>query len=73
MDYLQAHLTAIKGEPRGRNPTLHNLKQQVTPVLKKWLLATNVAWCFMATARRSEYLRPKIWPGKLSNISRFFD
>lgn len=40
-DYLQAHLTAIEGESRRRNPTWHNLKQRVTSVMKKWLLAAN--------------------------------
>jgi hypothetical protein len=40
-DYLQAHLTVIEGESRGRNPTLHNLKQRVTSVLKKWILTAN--------------------------------
>jgi hypothetical protein len=37
-DYLQAHLTFIGGESRGRNPTLHNVKQRATSVLKKWIL-----------------------------------
>ncbi len=40
-DYLQAHLTVIEGKSRGRNLTSHNLKQQVTSVLKKWILAAN--------------------------------
>src|SRR5260370_7539934 len=40
-DYLQAHLTVIEGKSRARNPTLHNLKQRVTSVLKKWILAAN--------------------------------
>lgn len=37
-DYLQAHLTAIKGKSRDTNPTLHPVKQRVTSVLKKWIL-----------------------------------
>jgi hypothetical protein len=37
-DYLQAHLTVIERESRGKNPTLHHLKQWVTSVLKKWIL-----------------------------------
>ena len=41
-DYLQAHLTVIEGKSRGRNLTSHNLKEQVTSVLKKWILAANV-------------------------------
>jgi len=40
-DYLQAHLTVIQGESRGRNPTLHNFKQRVRSVLKRWNLAAN--------------------------------
>ena len=40
-DYLQAHLTVIEGKSRGRNLTSHNLKEQVTSVLKKWILAAN--------------------------------
>lgn len=71
-DYLQAHITAIEGEDRGRKPTLHDGKQQVLSALKTLLSAANAMWCFIATARRSEFLRPKVWPGKLSNISRFF-
>ena len=38
-DYLQAHLTVIEGESRGRNLTLHNVRQCVASVLKKWILA----------------------------------
>ena len=38
-DYLQAHLTVIEGESRRRNPALHNVKQWVTSILKKWILA----------------------------------
>ena len=40
-DYLQAHLTVIEEESRGRNLTLRNVKQRVTSVLKKWILAAN--------------------------------
>jgi hypothetical protein len=40
-DYLQAHLTFVEGEFRGRNPTLHNVKQRVTSILKKWITAAN--------------------------------
>jgi hypothetical protein len=40
-DYLQAHLTVIEGESRGRNAALHNVKQRATSVLKKWILAAN--------------------------------
>jgi hypothetical protein len=36
---LQAHITVIEGEFRGRNPTFHNVKQRVTSVLKEWILA----------------------------------
>ena len=39
-DYLQAHLTVI--ETRGKSPTLHNVNQRVTSLLKKWILAANV-------------------------------
>ncbi len=42
-DYLQAHLTVIGGKSRGRNLTLHNVKQRVTSVLKKWILAANAS------------------------------
>jgi hypothetical protein len=37
-DYLQAHLTAIKGRSRGTSPTPHLVKQRVTSALKKWIL-----------------------------------
>ena len=40
-DYLQAHLTAIVGESRGRNPAFQNVKQRVTSILKKWIAAAN--------------------------------
>ena len=36
-DYLQAHLTVIDGEFRGRSPALRILKQHVTSVVKKWM------------------------------------
>lgn len=38
-DYLQAHLTVLGGGSRGRNPAFLNLKQLVTSVLKKWIMA----------------------------------
>ena len=41
VDYLQAHLTVIEGKSRGSSLTLHNAKQRVTSVLKKWILAVN--------------------------------
>jgi hypothetical protein len=34
-DYLQAHLTIIEKESRGRIPTLHNVKQRITSVWNK--------------------------------------
>jgi hypothetical protein len=40
-DYLQAHVTVIEREFRGRNRTLHNVRQRVTSVLKEWILADN--------------------------------
>jgi hypothetical protein len=40
-DYLQAHLTVIEGESRRRDPAFHNVKQRVTSILKKWILAAN--------------------------------
>ena len=41
-DYLQAHLTVIERESRRRAPAFHNVKQRVTSLLKKWILAANV-------------------------------
>jgi hypothetical protein len=38
-DYLQAHLTAVVGAPRRRNPAFRDLMQLVTSVLKKWIAA----------------------------------
>jgi len=35
-DYLRAHLTFIAGKPAPGNPVLHELKQRVTSILKKW-------------------------------------
>jgi hypothetical protein len=40
-DYLQAHLTFIVSKPRPGNPVLHDLKQRVTSMLKKWITAAN--------------------------------
>jgi hypothetical protein len=40
-DYLQAHLTVIEGESRDKNLSLHNVKQRVKSVLKKWILGAN--------------------------------
>jgi len=39
-DYLQAHLTVIQGESRGRKLTLHNVKR-ATSILMKLLFAAN--------------------------------
>ncbi|HXL23440.1 MAG TPA: hypothetical protein VOA78_13290 [Candidatus Dormibacteraeota bacterium] len=52
-DYLQAHLTVIVGESRRRNPALHNIKQRVTSLLKKWLAAPSAD----LTARSHPLLR----------------
>jgi hypothetical protein len=38
---LQAHLTVLEGKSRGNGLTLHNTKQRVTSVLKKFILAVN--------------------------------
>ncbi|MDP9146650.1 MAG: hypothetical protein M3N22_03260 [Acidobacteriota bacterium] len=40
-DYLQAHLTLIDGEPRVRKTTWQDMKERVTSVLKRWILAAN--------------------------------
>ena len=40
-DYLQAQITFLGGESRGRNPTLHKVKQQVRSILKKGILGNN--------------------------------
>jgi len=40
-DYLQAHLTFIVNTPRPENPVLHDLKQRVTSLLKKRVVAGN--------------------------------
>jgi hypothetical protein len=50
-DYLQAHLTVIEGESRARHPTLHNVKQGVTSILKQSILAAN-AVVFQSGKRR---------------------
>ena len=41
-DYLRAHLTILKGEPRLRNPGLREVKRLVTSALKKGLEAALV-------------------------------
>jgi hypothetical protein len=38
-DYLQAHVTVLAGGFRARNPAFLNLKQWVTSILKKWIMA----------------------------------
>jgi hypothetical protein len=38
-DYLQAHLTFLVSTPRPGNPVFHDLKQRVTSVLKKRVVA----------------------------------
>lgn len=38
-DYLQAHLTFLGGEPALRNLALQKIKQRVTSVVKKRILA----------------------------------
>ena len=40
-DYLQAHLTVIEGKTRGRNATIHGVKQRVASILKHLILAAN--------------------------------
>jgi hypothetical protein len=39
-DYLQAHLTVIVGGLHERHTALHNFKQRLASILKKWILAT---------------------------------
>jgi hypothetical protein len=51
-DYLQAHLTVIEGESRARHPTLHNVKQGVTSILKQSILAANAVVFQLSGKRR---------------------
>jgi hypothetical protein len=37
-DYLQAHLTFIVSKPRHGNPILHEFKERVTSLLKRWIM-----------------------------------
>jgi hypothetical protein len=52
-DYLQAHLTVIEGESRARHPTLHNVKQGVTSILKQSILAAAVVFQLSGKRRRA--------------------